>query len=384
MQTESKDHNPFGEPAPEGQRDYSQIDDKTLHWFVMLHRNPKLLDLQLQRENVRRSWSHDGQPLLEYFIPFRFLTHLPEKEGRGDARDVAHTNNLRNDFHDFVFIHTTRRQITQFLDSEWNHAMRHRLRHYRDIHYREVIISDEEKDHLIRIFSERRIRFSIGLPVPNLGPDVQVQICKEGAFCGQTARILEVKHTTDGICLKLGISMFNGMKELKLSNIKLQDIQIEGEPDDIIGPLFVQNTEETLLDILERRVKHTGTDETLSQDATMLNHIFLYSYVTINDVSLSAHFLSLMLICATLRFDRDSVSALTPHVRALLTSGIKFTPAIIATLNFALFIATRDADYRTAGRQCVQQHPNHSTPSLRRLMSLISPLRGKRKHSRKH
>lgn len=364
-------------------RDYSQLDNKTFRWYVMLHPNPQLLDLQLQRENVRRSLlRQDDLPLLEYFIPFCFLSRLSEKENRKEADRVEEANNLREDFHDFAFLHATQRQIVLLMDSEWNHAMRGRLRHYRDRQWREVIITEEEKNNLIAVFSELRIRFSIGLPVPDLGPDVKVKVRKEGSFRGQTARIIEVKHTSDGIFLKLGIPMFNGMKELKLSDLTLEDIQAENVPDDIIGTLFVQDKERLLTDIFERRVKHTETDETCQQDAVTLNHTFLYSYVAINDAFLSARFQALMLICATLRFDRESVKALVRNVREHLNSGIAFPPDTEAWLNISLYIATRDADYRTAGKQCVRQHPECASESLRRLVSLACNLHSKRKRAK--
>ena len=349
----------------------------------MLNRHPQLLDLQLQRENVRRQdEGNEELPLLEYFIPYCFLTHLSEKAHHNEAADIANANSLRQDFHDFVFIHATHQEIVQLMNSDWNNSMRSRLRYYRDHQGREVTITEEEKNNLIGIFSELRIRYSFGLPVPDLGPDVKVQIRKEGSFHGQTARIIEVKHTADGISLKLGIPMFGGMKELKLSDITLEDIQAEDVPTDIIGTLFVQDKERILTDILERRAKHTETDETNRQDATMLNHTFLYSYVAINDPILSARFMALMLICATLRFDRESVHVLTERLRVQLAGIKRFPPDTQAWLYFAMYIATRDADYRTLGKQCVQQHPDCVTDTLRRLFTSVIILRSKRKRSR--
>lgn len=350
----------------------------------MLHKNPQLIDLQLQRENVRRR--HDaeaGLPQLEYFIPFCFLTRLSEKIDESRTEEIAQANQLREDFHDFVFIHATRQQIAHLTDGDWNSAMRSHLHHYRDVRHRAVFITETEKDHLISIFAERRLRFSIGLPVPNLGPDVKVEIRKEGTFKGRIARIIEVRHTPGGISLKLGLPMFNGMKELKLPDFTLADIQAQDATAEIIGTVFVQDCEKKLTDILERRVRHTETDQTRSQDATTLNHTFLYSCIAIHDPQVSARFHALMLICATLRFDRESLRALTTVVRDHLTQGHDFPSDLQALLNFALYIATRDADYRTAGKQCLHQHPDCATDTLRRLMSLVGSLRSKRKRHSK-
>lgn len=359
-----------------------QVNDMASPWYVMLTRHPQLLDIQLQRENVCRHLQKGEElPLLEYFIPHCFLKHLSDKMTVTDAEHQEKVRNLRQDFHDYVFIHTNRQQITQLINSEWNKSMRSRLRHFRDPSGREVTITNEEMSRLIGLFSEMRISYRFGLPVPNLGPEVKVRIRKEGHFRGQTARVIEVKHTADGISLNLGIPMFNGLKELKLTGLTLEDIQAESMPSDIIGTLFLQDKENILTDILERRIRHTETDETRRQDATMLNHTFLYSYVTIKDPLLSARFLALMLICSTLRFDRASVRVLIQNVKALLDSRLTYPSDIQALLYFSLYISTRDADYRTAGKQCIHQHPDAASPTLRRLMSLVSIMRSKRKRT---
>ena len=358
-------------------------DNESLRWYVMLNHHPHVLDLQLQRENARRRLDREeGLPLLEYFIPFCFLTRLSEKANKGQVENIENVNNLRQDFHNYVFIHATRQQILHLMGSEWNNSMRSRLRYYRDRCGREVTISDTEMNTLIAVFSELRLRFSLGLPVQDLGPDVKVQIRKEGSFQGQTARIIEVKHTANGISLKLGIPMFNGLKELKLSGLTLADIQTENVTTDIIGTLFIQDRENALTDILERRVRHKETDETRYQDTTMLNNTFLYSYVTVNDPFLSACFHALMLICATLRFDRESVKILVQTVKEQLESDTAFSWETEAWLNASLYISTRDADYRTAAKQCVRQYPNTASSALRRLISLICLMRSKRKRKK--
>ena len=355
-----------------------QSGDTPLRWYVMLHGNPQLVDFQLKRENMIRQSRQGETPLLEYFIPFCFLSHIADNDNEQLSASIRESNNLREDFHDFIFIHTTEDSIAALLDSDWNKSMRNRLRHYRDIEKHIVIVTSDEMDLLIRLFSERRIKFSIGLPVTDIGPDMNVVITQKGLFNGKDARVISVKHTADGISLTLGISMFGGTKELKLSDMTLSNIQTETTSKDIIGLRFIQEAEQTLLDILSRRLNHKETDDTRREDMHMLNHLFLYSYVSISDVALSARFLSLMLICATLRFDKGSSRELAKQAQALLIHNKSQTPAIRAYLNLALYLATRNADYRTAGKQLIQQHPDDN-PSLRRLLSLVRRLRSMRK-----
>lgn len=362
-------------------RDYSKLDDTDSRWYVMLHRNPQLVDLMLKRENTDRLPKRGRQSPIEYFIPFCFLSHVAEKTSEEQAKSVIETNNLREDFHDFVFIHATERGIAKLLDQDWNKDIRNHLRHFRDFQKREVTIGDKEMNTLIRVFSERKLKYSIGLPLTNVSPDMNVYIMKKGIFNGQSARVVDVKHMPDGISLTLGIKLFQGTRELKLPDFRLANIQSEKKPDDIIGWEFISETEAALIDILSRRVNHKETDETRRQDADTLNSKFLYSYITITDTAVVAHFLALMLICSTLRFDRESTKALSARARALLENTDLLPPYIQAYLHLSLYVASRDADHRTAAKHCMQQNSEEKNESLARLASLAGRLRGKRKRN---
>ncbi len=370
---------------------YRTLNDTEYRWYVMQNANPKLVDFQLKRENALRRQAGGARFFqLEYFIPFCFLPHTSEKENEKQVKAVEEANSLREDFHDFVFIYTTRRGIAKLLDREWNRSMRSRLYHYRDLHRKAVTISDEEMNKLISAFSERRIRFSIGIPVVNIGPDVEVQIIKDGKFKGQTARVIKVRPTTNGIfLLELGVKMFNGRKELKLHDMTTDDVQSKESAKELVGSRFIRETEASLVGIISRRVNHKETDDSQKEDVVTLNHLFLYSYLSVGDAALNARFLSLMLICATLRYDKESAKALSRQAEEILQkesipqehNGL--TPDILAYLNFSLYIATRDARYRTAGKQCVQQHPDECvSESLHRLMALAGRMHSKRDRTR--
>lgn len=358
--------------------DHYQLDDSVVRWYVMLHWNPQLVDLMLKRENAALQ-SEQDRPHIEYFIPFCFLSHVVEHTTEELAEGVEEANNLREDFHDFVFIHATERDIAMILSQDWNHDLRNRLRHFRDFQRRKVTISDQEMNTLIRVFGERKLKYSIGLPVCDISPDMNVYIKTNGVFNGQRARVVAVKHMADGISLTLGIQLFQGARELKLPDFRLANIQTEKKPEDIIGWEFIRETEAALLDILSRRVNHKESDETRQQDADTLNRLFLYSYIAISDTAVSARFLALMLICSTLRFDRESTKALSAKALLLLSGDTPLPFHVQAYLHLALYIASRDADHRTLARQSMRQAPEENPASLSRLASLASRLRGKRK-----
>ena len=388
-------------------KDYSLLDNTTTRWYVMIHKNPQKLDLMLKRENATYRSIPGDMRQIEYFIPFCFLSRVHETGDATVVKAASFANQLREDFHDFAFFHTTERGIAELLDKPWNAGLRYRLHHFRDLHRNAVTISDAEMNTLLRVFSERKLKYTIGLPVADPSPDMTVSITANGPFNGQTARVIAVKHMPDGISLTLGVTLFQGVREIKLPDFRLSDIHLERNAEDIIGWTFIQTVEATLLDILSRRINHKETDESRQQDSDTLNRLFLYSYINISDPAVSAYFLALMLICSHLRFDKPSTTALTEKAKAILNPDAEANGKIVncqlstvncpqasATLCFALYIATRDANYRTQGKQLVQQlKANSQEPSahrspltanrpepsaLGRLASLSSKLRSKR------
>ena len=406
------------------QKDYSHLDNTTIRWYVMLHKNPQKLDFMLKRENATYCSMQGDMRQIEYFIPFCFLSRVHETGNDTVVKAASFANQLRNDFHDFAFFHTTEQGIAKLLDRPWNAGLRYSLRHFRDIRHNAVVISDAEMNTLLRVFSERKLKYSIGLPAADPSPDMTVSITANGPFNGQTARVVSVKHMPDGISLTLGVALFQGAREIRLPDFRLSDIHLERDTEDIIGWNFIHTVEATLLDILSRRINQKETYESRQQDSDTLNSLFLYSYITISDAAVSAYFLALMLICSHLRFDKDSTAALIAKVKPLVApsanspqpSDIIHQPsdiipqpsslspqpsalspqpsAIKATLCFALYIATRDANYRTMGKELVQGsrlmvQGSSLSPSLtgegrggallHRLMSLAGKLRSKRR-----
>ena len=408
--------------SEEKAKDYSHLDNTTTRWYVMIHKNPQKLDLMLKRENATYRSTPGDMRQIEYFTPFSFLSRVHETGNATVVQAASFANQLREDFHDFAFFHTTERGIAELLDRPWNAGLRYRLRHFRDLHRHAVVISDAEMNTLLRVFSERKLKYTIGLPVADPSPDMTVSITANGPFNGQTARVIAVKHMPDGISLTLGVTLFQGVREIKLPDFRLSDIHLERNTEDIIGWTFIQTVEATLLDILSRRINHKETDESRQQDSDTLNRLFLYSYINISDPAVSAYFLALMLICSHLRFDKDSTTALAEKAKLLVqgswfkvqdsepmangqntsvncklsTVNNNLSPQAAASLCLSLYIATRDANYRTMGKEIVQglrlmvqgSEPSAFSPqpsafspqpsALRRLMSLASKLRSKR------
>ena len=60
--------------------------DNGRKWFIMTSPDPKLVELKLLEENIRRE--KDGMPTFQYFIPYQFLKHrVADSNPEDEAED---------------------------------------------------------------------------------------------------------------------------------------------------------------------------------------------------------------------------------------------------------------------------------------------------------
>ena len=97
----------------------------------MIHLKPQLIDVMLQKENEASLLGADAEPV-EYFIPFLMMQRLPDDQA------------IRNELHNFVFIHATEERIHSIVDSDWNRGARLRMYHYRNHEGQPIKVSSSE------------------------------------------------------------------------------------------------------------------------------------------------------------------------------------------------------------------------------------------------
>lgn len=348
-------------------------------WYVMLHLSPKLIEKQLLYENEQRLT--EKKPPLQYFIPYHFIGHaVPEQHGekvKQQTEQARRSNELRDDLRNFVFIKGDEQQMYELVDKPWNTDGRLHLRFYKSKSGTPITVKPEFMQPFITLCCEHRQRFSIG-------PTVQQQISKQdlvyirhGLFKDFPATVIDVQSTATGISLTLGVSMFEGTKTLLLHDYSPEDIRKEKGAGYLFSTNFILEVEEQLLHIFRQRVNHyENTPARRLENATTLDDLFHYSYITLSDTALHQQFRTLMLWCATMRKDILSIESITNEVQGFLADKSVPTNDNEAFMMAVLFLATKKADYRTAVKNYRNEHPA-CKPNLQLLTSLITRVRNR-------
>ena len=106
----------------------------------------------------------------------------------------------------------------------------------------------------------------------------------------------------------------------------------------------------------------------------MLNEFAMFYYRKFDDTDTQNHFLAVMLLCATLRRDRQMKEEQIAYFQELLNGITEPLTDSQAFQMAVLFVATRKAGYRMAAKHYEQTHSTLS-PSLKRLMPLIKEIK---------
>lgn len=339
------------------------------HWYVMLHLEPELIEHHLQQENEERR--QKGLRLFEYFVPYQFLPKaVPDQYAKNlaeQSQDADDVNALRRTMHHFVFIKASANEMARLVSRRWNREGRLHMHFYLSREGRRIIMPDQMMASFITLCCENRQRFTFGPPIENID-DFDTVVIAEGGFKDTEAMVLDVQHTAHGISITLGIPFFGGEKTLRLPGYKPSDLHLPRTVETLLNDHFIDNVEDELIAILDRRVKHPYAVGDERAEAATLNHLFHYSHVSMPDSPSHCRFRALMLICATLRMDVESRNSLAAEVAQLLGDCSEATTPEQAYLMAALYVATARASWRTAAKHYQQQHAA-TAPSLTRIMS---------------
>lgn len=354
---------------------------KEVLWYVMTHLEPKQMEERLREENISRVAV--GKEPFEFFIPYLFLKRRVANEAVSENQTsyprskaaVDANNEIRTILKEFVFIRAKEEELDTFTSGDWNKWARCRLQHYKDRNGHRVTTHDKMMRKFIDTCIHYRDKFEILPYVGDITQNDEV-VLNTTPFRGEKARVLEVLHTKDGVNLTLGLTLFSGTMLLRLSNVGRHDIlPIDGNTTDIADTHIVDNTQNRILGILNRRVQRKGNKESESEDAATLDQIYHYRHHVFENDTARRHFLALMLITAHLRRDNAGketlVDAAIQELEAINQKGDSRSSTDVRTfLWVALYIATGDPCYRNAAKTYVQQC-NPKSEKLRAFVRLI-------------
>lgn len=338
------------------EQNYGTSSAENQHWYVMTHLEPLLIDRYLQFENAERL--KKGQASILYVIPYLYMTKAnverfqedeanASRESLRAMKEADEYNSLRNSLHSFVFIKCTEEGIVELTSREWNRHGRLHLFHYRTKSGTPIKVSEEEMQPLLSFFIEQHQRFSF-TPYTEEMSSCEMVYIKRGIFKNYKASVIEVHHLATGISLTLGIPMFGNEFMMELYDYSVSDVEVRGRLEHFFEPHFIKGLEADLFDILRRWVLHRHTDETYREDMSKLNTYSILHYLKFEDNATHNHFRALMLLCATLRKDRQAKASLIPVIMEMVSSTDKPATDEECFLLAVIFFATKKIDYRKA------------------------------------
>lgn len=348
-------------------------------WYVLCHLNPKQIENLLKRE-CEGEFARTGKSPspFKFYVPFLYMPVAESVPSSDDASDSSeYTKELRNDFHNFVFIQATERRVSEIIASDWNASARLHLYYYRNHEGKNVVISDSEMRQLMNTFKDQNLKFFIGQPIDEFVAGDRV-ILNIASWAGQRGVVKDIRLKKGKLTMTISINIFNSTKSINFTDLKTGDITFE---DAAKGKLFtgdpIARFEEEVIDLLSHKFGHSASKKMAQADATRLKRISAFDrmYMEEDDVD-HARFLSLRLVSTVLRQNKKRKEALQQEVESRLAGMESPTTFDEAYLMMALFIATRRAKYRDAVKAYRNAHPD-SPDILRRYHSIVKKMKAK-------
>ncbi len=335
-------------------------------WFVMTHLEPQRIESRLIDVNAERVRRNEDP--VNYFIPYLVLERMTEGTGSQE------NNEIRRALRRYVFLRTSEKQLQDLLQEPWNQG-RMRLFRYREQDGRSAVISDSMMQRFINICLDRRERFGIHNHVPELTKGMEV-IIRSGAFKDLKAEVFAVNHTSKGVRLTLSVELFAHTQDIHLYDKTLEDIKLASDDTFLISRDFISHVQETLFTVLEHKVNgYHGDEEARQEDMRKLNLLYLYRHMQIANEKWRTQYDALMLLCAALRYDREGKTQYNAivkrHIKSIQQDAAAPVDDETLTLLYgALFVSTKDSEYRKEAKELARQE-NFSNPHLLRFVSLI-------------
>ena len=332
-------------------------------WFIMTSPDPRLVEVRLLEENIRRE--RGGLSTFQYFIPYQFLKHRvadpnpDDMSGDGpynplNRADVSANNQLRSALRRYIFIRSSDRELERFLEENSGRESCRTLWYYRDRDRNRLTVSDSAMGSFIDACCDRRIRFEVWPCVDHIGEGAEV-VLNSTPFKGCRGRVLEVRQDRRGTTLTVGIRVLQGVFFLRLPSVRMEDVLYE--PKDASPVVrennrykLVEDTQRQIFGVMSRRLGGVQTGKSRARDLSLLESLYNYRYRVFEGDAMRRKFKALMLLCALLLGDRDGTSDLVKDVRRELDEvdsrpRSKVSVSVRAFLLSALYLATKEPQY---------------------------------------
>jgi hypothetical protein len=250
------------------------------------------------------------------------------------------------------------------------------LFYYRRHDGTKVIASDAEVQKLIQTFQDENLNFYIDKPIEEFAPDDTV-IINTGPWTGYEGQILEMKVKNGRAKMKVGLNVFNLAESIVFTDFKTGDVIFKDSGKArLMSNDPITQFEEEIINILSHKYGKVKSADMQESDALQLRKLAAFDRVLVEETDDDYYrFLSLRLMCASLRGSVRKAQLLN-EVRQCVSGTTTPSTDAEAYMMVALFIATKEASYRTALKDYRSSHPD-APDILRRYQSIIKKMRAK-------
>lgn len=332
-------------------------------------REAEKIEAYINEYNADGSVSPDDK-IEDLFIPSLVVRQQIAKEDRK-------SNDLRNALRRFVFLYARPSAFDQhgnnIMAQSWNYG-KTRLGFYTNGEGQAITIRPNMMTAFINGCLEYLERFEIHARDAEISNGIEVTV-RRGAFKDYKADVYNVHYRANGIRFSIAIRFFANDRYIHIHNLTPDDVKLADRNIPVFSDDFIDRIQTTLLAILRRRVNKKETAETHEADMQQLRQLYYLHHVTIEEPMQAAQFDALMLMCASLYGNgqgKKKYNRIAKQRLKELGSQEQSRDRSVATayLLTALYISTKDAQYRTELKPIVmQQVPDHK--ALRAFFSLI-------------
>lgn len=336
-----------------------------LEWYAMRCRKADMVSQKIDNFNKH---AEDICQVVDRFIP----TEHFQKNADRRPEEVKMGNILRR----FVFLKVRPTGLEALDQENWQRNRDYRLYYYRDRDGNELTTTDR----MINRFKDACVEYGAKFEVCTL-PTTSDEIIKgitvkvrEGAFKGLDAEVIQVNNQGNAVRFTIAVKLF-GNNYAYIHDCQKQDVIISDNDSPVFSLRFVDQVEAFLLETLRQKVR----DKHLSDEvAEQLRDYYRLCNATFADEHLRDRFDALMSVCASLLRNTSGKSRYNKRLKSrkkALTDqpSTPASQASLAWLLIALFVSTRDANYRTELKSLVSSMtaPNDS---ISRFLTIIRKL----------
>lgn len=324
-------------------------------WFVMRCREKERIEAFIKEYNADREVPQE-EKIEDYFIPSAVLhqhvglAFLYVRPSAFDQRDNSSFFRYRN-------------------------AGKTRMFLYTDGKGEAITVRPEKMRVFINGCLEYLERFEVHAKDEEIVDGIEVTV-RRGTFKDYKAEVYNVRSKACGIRFSIAIKFFANDRYVHIHDLSPEDVQLADKEVSLFDDDFIDRIQSTLLEVLGRRVNKKETAETREADARRMQQLYILRHAVIDDALRAAQFDALMSICASLMGNpqekRKYNRIVKERLKGLenLTQNENEKTIAEAYLLTALYISTKDAEYRTRLKEIVlRKLPEHK--ALRAFLSLI-------------